>query len=224
MAIVDRNVLRLAVYEFLHEPTPRTVTINEALEIARRFSTYEATQFINGILDAIKRDLDESFRTANCHQREELEDDDDASAEPVDFRTVTAFGPNSQMNDLQHQFVTDAEELVEKLFRALQQLRVRQSVGRIRRQLTGKIFRQVHTLKGSAGAAEKDSISRLAHEFESVLDGVRLGRIGIDDAVLDTFEDAAHAISEMLSRFRRRRAGIGIGRIARSLAKDSRVR
>jgi N utilization substance protein B len=59
MALVDRNLLRLAVYEFLHEPTPRTVTINEALEIARRFSTYEATQFINGILDAIKRDLDE---------------------------------------------------------------------------------------------------------------------------------------------------------------------
>ena len=58
MAVVDRNILRLAVYEFLHEPTPRTVAINEALEIARRFSTYEATQFINGILDAIKRDLD----------------------------------------------------------------------------------------------------------------------------------------------------------------------
>ena len=58
MAIVDRNLLRLAVYEFLHEPTPRTVVINEALEIARRFSTWEATQFINGILDAIKRDLD----------------------------------------------------------------------------------------------------------------------------------------------------------------------
>ena len=51
------------------------------------------------------------------------------------------------MNDLQHQFVTDAEELVENLFRALQQLRVRQSVGRIRRQLTGQIFRQVHTLE-----------------------------------------------------------------------------
>ena len=59
MATVDRNVLRLAVYEFLYEPTPRTVTINEALEVARRFSTFEATQFINGILDAIKRDLDQ---------------------------------------------------------------------------------------------------------------------------------------------------------------------
>ena len=59
MAVVDRNILRLAVYEFMYETTPRTVSINEALEIARRFSTYEATQFINGILDAIKRDLDE---------------------------------------------------------------------------------------------------------------------------------------------------------------------
>ena len=59
MAIVDRNLLRLAVYEFLHQPTtPKTVAINEALEIARRFSTNEATQFINGILDAIKRDLE----------------------------------------------------------------------------------------------------------------------------------------------------------------------
>lgn len=59
MAVVDRNLLRLAVYEFLYQPqTPKTVAINEALEIARRFSTQEATQFINGILDAIKRDLE----------------------------------------------------------------------------------------------------------------------------------------------------------------------
>jgi len=60
MAIVDRNVLRLAVYEFLYEETPHTVVINEALEIARRFSTFEATQFINGILDAIKHDLEKA--------------------------------------------------------------------------------------------------------------------------------------------------------------------
>lgn len=60
MAIVDRNVLRLAVYEFLFEDTPHTVVINEGLEIARRFSTFEATQFINGILDAIKLDLEKS--------------------------------------------------------------------------------------------------------------------------------------------------------------------
>ena len=78
MAIVDRNILRLAVYEFLHEPTPRTVAINEALEIARRFSTYEATQFINGILDAIKRDLDEQHPQEHTSN----EDADEHDAEP----------------------------------------------------------------------------------------------------------------------------------------------
>lgn len=63
MAVVDRNILRLAVNEFLFESTPHTVVINEALEIARRFSTYEATQFINGILDAIKQDLEKESDT-----------------------------------------------------------------------------------------------------------------------------------------------------------------
>lgn len=87
MAIVDRNVLRLAVYEFIHEPTPRTVAINEALEVARRFSTYEATQFINGILDAIKRDLDQEQPQTDAVAHEDEEDDahadaPDASAAP----------------------------------------------------------------------------------------------------------------------------------------------
>ena len=77
MAIVDRNILRLAVYEFTHEPTPRTVAINEALEIARRFSTYEATQFINGILDAIKRDLDEQHPQEQTTTEDAEEEHDD---------------------------------------------------------------------------------------------------------------------------------------------------
>ena len=81
MAVVDRNILRLAVYEFLYEPTPRTVAINEALEIARRFSTYEATQFINGILDAIKRDLDEQQPQKNVQpESEDSESETSASA------------------------------------------------------------------------------------------------------------------------------------------------
>ena len=79
MAVVDRNILRLAVYEFLFEPTPRTVAINEALEIARRFSTYEATQFINGILDAIKRDLDEQHPQEHTSTEDAEEAEDDGS-------------------------------------------------------------------------------------------------------------------------------------------------
>lgn len=58
MAIVDRLVMRLAVYEFLHTPdTPPKVVINEALELARTFSTEDAVRFINGLLDAIRKKL-----------------------------------------------------------------------------------------------------------------------------------------------------------------------
>jgi N utilization substance protein B len=63
MAVVDRNVLRLAVFEFLAGgKTPETVVINEALEIAKKFSTNESAQFVNGILDSIKNDLMEKGR------------------------------------------------------------------------------------------------------------------------------------------------------------------
>lgn len=58
MAAVDRNILRLAVYEFMSGGrTPETVVINEALEIARKFSTQESALFVNGILDSIKNEL-----------------------------------------------------------------------------------------------------------------------------------------------------------------------
>ena len=59
MAIVDRNILRVSVEEFLFDKeTPKTVVINEAIEIARRFSAQESPQFINGILDSIKKELE----------------------------------------------------------------------------------------------------------------------------------------------------------------------
>lgn len=58
MAVTDRIILRLAVYEFLEQPaTPGRVIINEALELARTFSTDDAVRFINGILDGIRRKL-----------------------------------------------------------------------------------------------------------------------------------------------------------------------
>ncbi|HEY5618891.1 MAG TPA: transcription antitermination factor NusB [Vicinamibacterales bacterium] len=58
MNVMDRLILRLAIYEFLHEPdTPGRVIINEALELARTFSGDDSVRFINGILDAIRRRL-----------------------------------------------------------------------------------------------------------------------------------------------------------------------
>lgn len=59
MAAIDRNILRLAVQELLaHPETPRAVVIDEALEIARRFSSDESVEFINGVLDAVRKTLD----------------------------------------------------------------------------------------------------------------------------------------------------------------------
>ncbi len=58
MAAVDRNVLRAAVAEFLGKPhVPKVVIINEAIEIARRYSTPESFNFINGVLDSVAREL-----------------------------------------------------------------------------------------------------------------------------------------------------------------------
>ncbi|HYL93332.1 MAG TPA: transcription antitermination factor NusB [Alphaproteobacteria bacterium] len=58
MAAVDRNVLRAGVAEFLgYKETPKPVIINEALEIARKFSAPESVQFINGVLDSIGKEL-----------------------------------------------------------------------------------------------------------------------------------------------------------------------
>ena len=55
MPVIDRLILRLGIYELLHDPdTPPAVVIDEAIELARRFSTEEAVPFVNGVLDAIK--------------------------------------------------------------------------------------------------------------------------------------------------------------------------
>ena len=58
MAVIDRLVLRLAVFELRSEPeTPARVIINEAIELARTFSGDEAVPFVNGVLDAVRKDL-----------------------------------------------------------------------------------------------------------------------------------------------------------------------
>jgi transcription antitermination protein NusB len=63
MAAVDRNILRAGVAEFIGFPkTPKPVIINEALEIARRFSSPESVLFINGVLDSVARDLDHATK------------------------------------------------------------------------------------------------------------------------------------------------------------------
>ena len=58
MAIVDRNVLRLAIFEMLHrDDIPPIVSINEAVDIAKKFSTDDSGKFVNGILDKVRGEL-----------------------------------------------------------------------------------------------------------------------------------------------------------------------
>jgi two-component system chemotaxis sensor kinase CheA len=103
------------------------------------------------------------------------------------------------MDQEQGQFIADAREIVERLNRDLEQLRAVRGRGPHRRELAARIFRHVHTLKGSAGSLGLPNVSRVAHEFEGVLDGVRLGRVEISDEVLDAFEDASGAIARALA-------------------------
>jgi len=57
MPIVDRNILRMAIYEMNQHETPAAVVIDEALELARQFSGEESVSFINGVLDAVHREV-----------------------------------------------------------------------------------------------------------------------------------------------------------------------
>ncbi len=66
MAIVDRNVIRIAVFELLSEPDiPHPVIINEAIEVAKKYSTEEAGQFVNGLLDSIRKRLRKGKNSKN---------------------------------------------------------------------------------------------------------------------------------------------------------------
>jgi len=57
MAVVDRNILRLATYELIYTTTPAAVILDEAVELARRFGADESPPFVNGVLDAVAREV-----------------------------------------------------------------------------------------------------------------------------------------------------------------------
>ena len=62
MAATDRNILRLGVFEIVFSVTPAPVAINEAIELAKRFGTGNSAQFVNGVLDQMKRQHESNFR------------------------------------------------------------------------------------------------------------------------------------------------------------------
>jgi transcription antitermination protein NusB len=65
ISAVDRNILRVAIYEMLFEPdVPPVVAINEAIDVAKKFGTEDSGRFVNGLLDRVKLDLSRPLRTA----------------------------------------------------------------------------------------------------------------------------------------------------------------
>ncbi len=103
------------------------------------------------------------------------------------------------MEQTTHEFLAEAEELIEQILSDLDELRELQHEGRQRRSLIDRVFRRVHSVKGLAAAAEFVVLSKAAHEFESLLDNVRAGRLKLNDSVLHQFEVAADSLSKSLS-------------------------
>ena len=102
------------------------------------------------------------------------------------------------MDQTQREFLVDIEELVEHIFADLDELRATRTEGRARRELIDRVFRRVHSVKGSAASCGLEVVSQIAHEFENLLDEVRAGRVLIDDAVVDTCESATEALAQSL--------------------------
>jgi two-component system, chemotaxis family, sensor kinase CheA len=122
------------------------------------------------------------------------------------------------MTEEQTLFVDDAREVIERLYRDVDELRVHGLEGRRRRELAAQIFRRMHTLKGSGASLGFNSISEIAHVFESVLDGARLGRIELTDTVLETFEDALDEIARALEAPSSSPGGASVKNISQRLA------
>ena len=104
-------------------------------------------------------------------------------------------------DQLLREFLAEADERIEALFADVERLRRVHMDGRARREIVARIFRHVHTLKGSAATIpELVPLSRLAHEFENLLDAARNGRVPLSDATVDMCEDATNALSLLLER------------------------
>ncbi|HYJ84856.1 MAG TPA: ATP-binding protein [Pyrinomonadaceae bacterium] len=103
------------------------------------------------------------------------------------------------MDQAHSEFLIELEEQVEKIYVDLDALRDPGLDGRGRRDLIDRIFRRIHSVKGSSASCGLNALSQIAHEFENLLDAARVGRVVLDKAALDTCDSAVDALSESLS-------------------------
>ncbi|HEY6231244.1 MAG TPA: ATP-binding protein [Pyrinomonadaceae bacterium] len=97
------------------------------------------------------------------------------------------------------EFLIQIEELIDNVFENIDELRSTKATGRAQRELIDRLFRSVHSVKGSTASSGLEVAGQIAHELENLLEGMRAGRVAIDDSVLDTCENAAEALMESLN-------------------------
>jgi two-component system chemotaxis sensor kinase CheA len=97
------------------------------------------------------------------------------------------------------EFLIEVEDLIEKVFSDLDRLRENIADQHSRRQSIDQIFRHVHSIKGLSAAIGLEAVSHIAHEFETLLDALRIGRVVVDEPVLQVSENAVNALAESLT-------------------------
>lgn len=103
------------------------------------------------------------------------------------------------MDQNRSEFLIEIEELIEKVYSDLDQLRDNTASQNHHRPAIDQVFRHVHSIKGLSGAIGLEAVSHIAHEFETLLDALRMGRIDVDEEVLRICENALDALAESLS-------------------------
>jgi two-component system chemotaxis sensor kinase CheA len=100
-----------------------------------------------------------------------------------------------------HEFVTEAEEILERMFEDLSDLQEqRHGAGEVDPDLVNRIFRSAHSLKGLAGMFGLEAIGDLAHRLEDILDGLRLGRIGFDSPAIPLLDDGVALLATLMTK------------------------
>jgi len=104
MAVVDRNIMRLAIYEMLYrEDIPPVVSINEAVDIAKKFSTSDSGKFVNGILDKVKAGILRPARTAKDAQEMVVNSATPTAPATPDLRAKSGGLPQPNPSEALHQ-------------------------------------------------------------------------------------------------------------------------
>ncbi|MCA9503321.1 MAG: chemotaxis protein CheA [Myxococcales bacterium] len=107
--------------------------------------------------------------------------------------------PPEQASRDRHEFVAEAEEILERMTGDLSLLdEQRREGGEVDPDLVNRVFRSAHSLKGLAGMFGLDAISQLAHHLEDILDGLRLGRIPLESPAVDLLEAGGGLLGGLL--------------------------